>query len=106
MGLHRITSLLAIQGDQSQYHRRINMIRFWNRVLSFDHERITRLVFNMDYNLKCLNNRSWCGEIKKNTLYFLNEGFGHYIETQSVINISLVEKNVCILLFSYIDEFN
>lgn len=36
MGVHRFTSLLAIQGDPSQYRRGINMIRFWNRVFSFD----------------------------------------------------------------------
>lgn len=35
-GCPRFTSLLAIQGDPSQYRQEINMIRFWNIVFSFD----------------------------------------------------------------------
>ena len=34
----------------SQYRRWINIIRYWNRVLSFECERITRNVFEVDCN--------------------------------------------------------
>lgn len=66
MGVHRFAPTLAIYGDTgwipSQFRRWINMIRFWNRVLSFDEERITKIVFEFDYN-RCRNN--WCCDLKE-----------------------------------------
>ena len=38
------------------------MIRFWNRMILFDDTRLTKKVFNHDYNL-CQNN--WCEDLKQ-----------------------------------------
>jgi hypothetical protein len=54
LGVYRFVPLLAIYRDTgwipSQYRRWINMVRFWNRILLFDSERITRQVFEVDYD--------------------------------------------------------
>ena len=65
LGVHRFAPLLAYYGDtrwiRSQYRHWINITRYWNRVLSFECERITRNVFEVDYN-RCRNN--WCCDLK------------------------------------------
>lgn len=66
IGVHRFTSLLAIQGDPSQYRRGINMIRFWNKVFSFDpdHYKQTYSTWIITYAFK--NNRiGACSEINE-----------------------------------------
>jgi hypothetical protein len=66
IGVHRFAPTLAFYGDAgwmpSQYRRWINAIRYWNGVVSFDKERITRKAFEFDYNM-CRNN--WCSELKE-----------------------------------------
>ncbi len=45
----------------STYRRWLSMVRYWNRLLLFDDTRLTKRVFNMDYN-KGVGN--WCSDIK------------------------------------------
>ncbi len=37
------------------------MIRFWNKIINMNESRLTKKIFNWDYNL-C---KSWCLEIKQ-----------------------------------------
>ncbi|VDH98618.1 Hypothetical predicted protein [Mytilus galloprovincialis] len=59
LGVHRFAPILAIHGDigwiPSQYRRWINMVRYWNRLIRFDNNRITKLAFNIDYD-RCKSN--------------------------------------------------
>ena len=59
LGVHRFTPNMAITGYMgwlpSVYRRWCSMIRLWNRILLFDDTRITKKVFNHDYNI-CQNN--------------------------------------------------
>ena len=49
IGVHRFAPTLGVYGDTgwipSQYRRWINIIIYWNRVLSFGNDRITRIAF-------------------------------------------------------------
>ena len=45
----------------SQLRRWISMARFWNRVLSFEEDRLTRVAFDLDYSLHVNN---WCSDMK------------------------------------------
>ena len=52
LGVHRFTPLLAINGLTLSMHRRwANMIRLWNRLISMNINRLTKCVFNIDYNI-------------------------------------------------------
>lgn len=90
MGVHRFAPTLAIYGDTgwipSQFRRWINMIRFWNRVLSFDEERITKIVFEFDYN-RCRNN--WCCDLKE--VFHILE-LNNYFESKLMVDIDLVQS--------------
>ena len=65
LGVHRFAPTLAMTGDTgwipSMYRRWTSMLRFWNRILNVDNDRLLRRVFETDYRL-CNNN--WCSEIK------------------------------------------
>ena len=65
MGVHRFTPIVALHGDAgwlpSQLRRWISMARFWNRVLSFEEDRLTRVAFDLDYSLQVNN---WCSDMK------------------------------------------
>ena len=65
MGVHRFTPTLALIGDTgwlpSTYRRWIAMIRYYNRLIKFDDNRLTKQVFIMDYNsIKC----NWSSNLK------------------------------------------
>ncbi|XP_048743557.2 uncharacterized protein LOC125656974 [Ostrea edulis] len=92
LGVHRFAPLLAIYGDTgwipSQYRRWINMIRFWNRVLLFDSERITRKVFEMDYDI-CRNN--WCSTLKE---ILQNLELESYFDSKLLIDMNVLQTNM------------
>jgi hypothetical protein len=67
LGVHIFASVAAITGDiswvPSRYSNRrwLNMLRYWNRLVNFENDRLTKLVFDHDYELSIDN---WCSEIK------------------------------------------
>ena len=65
LGVHRYTCNQAVQGDMGWNSCRnrwaLNMIRFWNRLIRMDSNRLTRKVFDWDYSL-CRNN--WSDHMK------------------------------------------
>ena len=66
LGVHRFAPTAAISGDvgwlPAQSRRRLNMLRLWNRLIIMDSDRITKRVFESEYNNPRTNN--WCNEIK------------------------------------------
>ena len=65
MGVHRFTPTTALIGDTgwlpSRYQRWISMLRYWNRLLRFDDQRITKQAFNMDLER---GHNNWCSDLK------------------------------------------
>ena len=64
--VHRFAPIISLIGDTgwlpSLYRRWVVIIRYWNRLLSFHTNRLTRRLFEYDYRI-CSNN--WCSEVKK-----------------------------------------
>ena len=54
LGVHRFTPLPALHGESGWsliHHRQcVNAVRYWNRLLSMDDNRITKIVFIWDMN--------------------------------------------------------
>ena len=86
LGVHRFTPVLAMVGDTgwipSVYRRWQCMLRLWNRLLLMDDNRVTKQVFNMDYQ-KCANN--WSTEIKTILSYI---GCSDHFNNRSVISLT------------------
>ena len=55
-----------MQGDmgwKSSKHRRIlHMIRFWNRIVNLDNNRLVKRIFLWDFNIK---EKNWCSELEE-----------------------------------------
>ena len=66
LGVHQKTPLLALEGDvgwiDSQRRRHVEMSRLWNRLIVMDDSRLTKQIFQWDYD-KCKGN--WCQEMKE-----------------------------------------
>ena len=68
LGVHRFAPNLAINGDtgwtSTTVRRRVEMIRFWNRVVDMDAVRLTKRVFLWDYQNR-RSKGSWSSDIFK-----------------------------------------
>ncbi len=55
LGVHFKAPLLALEGDMGciscQIRHHINMIRLWNKFINMEERRITKCVFNLDYQV-------------------------------------------------------
>lgn len=64
LGVHRLTPVVAMQGDMGwlpmRFNRLLCMLRLWNRFLSLDDNRLTKFIFNYDWNLQ---NKNWSAEL-------------------------------------------
>ena len=65
LGVHRFAPVAAISGDigwlPSKYRRWLNMLRYWNRLVKLNDNRITKIIFKSDYEIGVNN---WCSDIK------------------------------------------
>ncbi len=65
LGVHQKAPLHAITGDigwtSCVIRRHVEMIRLWNRLVNMEDSRITKRIFNWDYELLCNN---WSSEVK------------------------------------------
>ncbi len=65
-GVHKFAAHHALYGDSGWFpgvvNRNCNMIRYWNRMLNMDDDRLTKKIFNHDLKLNSFN---WCSEICK-----------------------------------------
>ena len=63
----RFAPIAALQGDTGWlpcvYRQWISIIRYWNRLILLDENRLTKTVFNSDYET-CQNKNNWCSDIK------------------------------------------
>ena len=66
LGVHRFSPNLAVNGDMgwvnSSTRRKIEMLRYWNKLIEMDESRLTRKVFMWDKNK---NIRNWSNEVFK-----------------------------------------
>ena len=65
LGVHKFYPLPALIGDigwlPCHIRRQINILRFWNRLIKLDDNRLTKNVFHWDYEFK-INN--WSSEVE------------------------------------------
>ena len=81
----------------TRINRKIHMVKWWNRLISQSHDRLTRRVFEYDMNLR--GHGAWCKDVKRilcecslECHYTLNEPEG-YVDIQ-VLREKLKEKHV------------
>ena len=90
LGVHRFCPIPALYGDTgwlgSRDRRMIIMIRFWNRFILMDNNKLTKRVFLWDTNL---NGPNWSGEIKQILYDFSLEN--HYY---SIISCNIPELRI------------
>ncbi len=70
----------------SNYRRWGCMLRFWNRLIKMNDNRLTKTVFNVDYN-KCENN--WAYDIKQ---VMQKIGLTHHFDNKSTIDLTLANN--------------
>ena len=90
LGVHRFTPLLVINGEMGwtmSIHRRLaNMFRLWNRLTSMNNTRLTKHVFNTDYNT---SRKTWCSEIKS---IFEQLNMQHKFVNKQAVDLKRVEN--------------
>jgi hypothetical protein len=66
LGVHRHAPLVGLYGDMgwlpSNYRRKIEVFRYWNRLIKLDDQRITKRIFLFDLNSNIKN--SWSSYVK------------------------------------------
>ena len=66
LGLHNFTATAALQGEMGwlpcKYRKMLNTLRFWNRLIKMPSERLTKQIFNTEYNND--NPNSWTSNVK------------------------------------------
>ena len=78
LGVHPKTPIPALIGDMGwlplKHKRWLHCIRFWNKMLDLDSDRINRKAFDMDYQNSGYNN-NWCAGMRNicENLNFVNE---------------------------------
>ncbi len=102
LGLHRFTPLLSLRGemgwDSLQQLRWLCIARYWSRLLKMDPSRLTRILFEWEYEYTTNASKSnWCSEVRS---IFLNSDLLYiYIRTKL-----LVTPKMC--LFAYLTTIN
>ena len=90
LSVHPKTPLLALTGDMgwktAQMNRHIRMVRYWNRLLTLDDDRLTKKVFWYDKEL-CTNN--WSSEMKA---LFNATKMGWIYDNMDQCNVSVFEN--------------
>ena len=92
LGVHRFAPVTALNGDTGWlpcvYRQWLSIIRFWNRLITTEENRLIKTVFNIDYNV-CKNN--WCSELKS---ILCRIGLSDYYNNKLVINMNLAELKI------------
>ena len=92
LGVHRFAPKLAINGDMgwmpSTERRWYNMIRYWNRLVNMDDNRICKKVFVWAYTI-CHNN--WSSEVKE---IMSKLGITRHFESRSPWNLNDVKVSL------------
>jgi hypothetical protein len=68
LGVHCFAPISGIEGDMGwtapRYKQWLRMLSFWNRLTRLNTDRITRQVFNWNYNQALLGHTNWCSQIQ------------------------------------------
>lgn len=88
LGVHRFAPVAGLEGDMvwlsPQYRRWLNMIRFWNRLILMENERLTRKVFDWSYNESIHGCTNWCYDILS---VFKELSMEFYFDNKLIVNI-------------------
>ena len=83
MGVNRYAPKLAVAGDMGwipgTIRRKIQTLRYWNRLINLPNDRLTKRVFLYDYNTN--SEASWCSHIRQ---IFIENGM------ENIFNMLLV----------------
>ena len=95
MGVHRFAPILALYGESgwlpSIYDRKLCKIRYWNRLVSMADTRLTKKIFNFDFDI---NRNNWSSDVKQ---IYDDYGLNVQSNSKSIINIYLIGSSLCIL---------
>ena len=92
LGVHRFAPVDGMQGDlgwiSSKTRRKVNVLRYWNRLVKMSGNRLTKHIFLWDHNI---NNKNWCANVREilNEFSFQNDVF----ECKNIINVDTLSKN-------------
>ena len=105
-GINRYAAKIAIIGNMGwmpgNIRRKINLIRYWNRLISLQDDRITNVLFLHDYNSN--NNTSICHAMK---VTFIEMNMENVYNSLTLCNIDDVKsKLLCIYQEKWYSEIN
>ena len=92
LGVHRFASIPAMYGDMAwmtpKDTRKLDMIRLWNRLVSFDDDRLTKKIFLEDH---ANGKHGWCSDVKK--LFSELDSVSHFDDKRQ-IDINTVRQKL------------
>ena len=67
LGVHRFAPVAGLEGDMAWFspsHRRwINMLRYWNKLISMENSRLTKRIFEWAHGLASGGTTNWCKDV-------------------------------------------
>ena len=94
LGIHRFAPNLAINGDTGwipcHVRRKVNLLRFWNRLVKFENSRLTKKVFLWDHARR-RSVGSWSSDVYK-ILGDLN--LAHVYENLYTVNLGVAKQQL------------
>ena len=91
LGVHKYASIDYLFGDMgwapSKLRREISMLRYWNRLITMENTRLTKNIFNIEYQLS----GHWCKMIGN---IFKNIGLYQLYELKQTCNLKLCEEKL------------
>ena len=95
LGVHKYAPIHGVIGDMGwsnfEYHKDVEQVRFWNKLMCMDESRITKTVFNLDYDTCVANTSTWCANMKK---MFDRAGLISYYDRKSTCDIIFFTEEV------------
>ena len=86
LGVHKFAPILGLEGETgwlpSKLRRYKAILSFWNRMIDMSNDRVTKIIFNWDYNLQRNN---WSSDIQH---IFEKSSFGHIFESKEKCLVS------------------
>ena len=91
LGLHNFTPVPALTGEMgwlpSKYRKMICMLRFWNRMIKIPNDRLTKSVFNTQYE----RNGKWCKHMNE---LFISLGCENVYKNRELCDLSVTKENI------------
>ena len=92
LGVHQKAPLLAICGDMgwssAKLRRHVNMIRFWNRLVSMDSSRLTKKIFDWDHSL---SKQNWSDNILQ---ILQNSNLEHIFYNKTQCDLEIISEKL------------